>query len=46
MNVMILPSSAFDDTTAIIDEVGQLAHIKTVLKADVGDTLKNWQIGR
>ena len=45
MNVMILPSSAFDDTTAIIDEVGQLAHIKTVLKADVGDTLKIGKLG-
>ncbi|OBX50091.1 16S rRNA (uracil(1498)-N(3))-methyltransferase [Moraxella nonliquefaciens] len=45
MNVMILPSSAFDDTTAIIDEVGQLTHIKTVLKADVGDTLKIGKLG-
>lgn len=45
MNVMILPSSAFDDTTAIIDEVGQFTHIKTVLKADVGDTLKIGKLG-
>lgn len=45
MNVIILPPSAFDDTTATIDNAEQLNHIKTVLKASVGDTLKIGKLG-
>lgn len=45
MNVIILPPSAFDDTPATIDNAEQLNHIKTVLKASVGDTLKIGKLG-
>lgn len=45
MNIIILPPSAFGDTTAIIDNTNQLNHIKTVLKASVGDTLKIGKLG-
>ncbi|STZ56267.1 16S ribosomal RNA methyltransferase RsmE [Moraxella lacunata] len=45
MNVIILPPSTFDDTTATIDNAEQLNHIKTVLKASVGDTLKIGKLG-
>lgn len=45
MNVLILPKTAFVDNTAQITDTAQLAHIKTVLKANVGDTLKIGQLG-
>lgn len=45
MNIIILPPSAFDDTTATIDNAEQLNHVKTVLKASVGDTLKIGKLG-
>ncbi|OPH37993.1 16S rRNA (uracil(1498)-N(3))-methyltransferase [Moraxella lacunata] len=45
MNIIILPPSAFDDTTAMIGNADQLNHIKTVLKASVGDTLKIGKMG-
>lgn len=45
MNIIILPPSAFNDTTATIDNADQLNHIKTVLKASVGDTLKIGKLG-
>ncbi|MDO4896152.1 MAG: 16S rRNA (uracil(1498)-N(3))-methyltransferase [Moraxella sp.] len=45
MNVMILPPSAFCDTTATIDSAEQLSHIKKILRAKVGDTLKIGKFG-
>lgn len=47
MNIIILPISAFDDRGgAIITDPKQLSHIKNVLKATVGDTLKIGQLGQ
>lgn len=40
MNVLLLNPSCFHDNQAIISDTNQLTHIKTVLKANVGDTLK------
>lgn len=47
MNVLILPKASINHTdgTAIMTDVKQLTHIKTVLKADVGDTLKIGELG-
>lgn len=44
MNALILPTSAFCDDAACITDISQLTHIKTVLKAGVGDTLKIGQL--
>lgn len=47
MNIIILPISAFDDRGgAIITDPKQLSHIKNILKATVGDTLKIGQLGQ
>lgn len=42
MNVILLPKSAFcfHTQTAIIDDNTQVGHIKTVLSAQIGDTIK------
>lgn len=40
MNVLLLNSSCFDGNQAIISDANQLTHIKTVLKANIGDALK------
>lgn len=45
MNILLLQSSAFEGTQATIDDTKQLHHIKTVLKAQIGDTLKIGQLG-
>lgn len=45
MNVLILPTSAFADDTAVITDPAKLSHIHTVLKAQVGDTLKVGEFG-
>lgn len=47
MNTLILPKCAFDvaTATAVITNPAKLAHIKTVLQADVGDTLKIAKLG-
>lgn len=47
MNVIILPPSAFDESgNANITNPVQLTHIKNVLKATVGDTLKIGKLGQ
>lgn len=47
MNVVILPPSAFDESgNANITNPVQLTHIKNVLKATVGDTLKIGKLGQ
>lgn len=45
MNLLILPPSAFTKDTATITEPAKLSHIHTVLKAQVGDTLKVGEFG-
>lgn len=47
MNVIILPPSAFDESgNANITNPAQSTHIKNVLKATVGDTLKIGKLGQ
>lgn len=45
MNLLILPASAFVGNTAIVTDPTKLNHIRTILKAQVGDTLKVGQLG-
>lgn len=45
MNVLLLPSAQIDGDTATFDNPTQIAHIHTVLKAQVGDTLKIGELG-
>lgn len=45
MNILVLPAHAFaDERTAIITDTTQLNHIRTVLKAQIGDELKIGQL--
>lgn len=45
MNTLILPKVAINNNTATITNPAQLRHLKTVLNATVGDTLKIAQLG-
>lgn len=45
MNVLLLPPAQIDGDTATFDNPTQIAHIHTVLKAQVGDTLKIGELG-
>lgn len=45
MNVLLLGSECFNGDTAVITNAGQILHIKTVLKAKIGDVLKIGQLG-
>lgn len=45
MNTILLPNSAFADHFATITDPAQLNHIRTVLKARIGDTLKIAEFG-
>lgn len=45
MNVLLLPSAQIDGDMATFDNPTQIAHIHTVLKAQVGDTLKIGELG-
>lgn len=47
MNVLLLDKTAFDEEkkTAFIGNPMQIAHVKTILKAGVGDTLKIGKLG-
>ncbi|GAA0321246.1 16S rRNA (uracil(1498)-N(3))-methyltransferase [Psychrobacter aestuarii] len=45
MNCLLLPSAAFIDSRATITAAAQLMHIREVLKAGVGETLKVGMLG-
>lgn len=45
MNVLLLPPAKIDGDMAILDNPAQIAHIHTVLKAQLGDTLKIGELG-
>lgn len=45
MNVLLLPSAGIDNGTAVIEDTTQITHIHTVLKAQIGDTLKVGELG-
>lgn len=40
MNILLLPSTAFQNSTAVISDPAQLRHIHHVLAPQIGDTLK------
>lgn len=45
MNCILLPSSQIQNSSATITDTLQLEHIKTVLKAKIGDAIKIGEIG-
>lgn len=45
MNCILLPTASFQQDRAQIKDLAQIAHVKTVLTAKVGDTLKIGQLG-
>ena len=45
MNCILLPSSAIEGTCAHINDSAHISHIREVLKAEVGDTLKIGMLG-
>ena len=45
MNVLLLPSTAFNNHTAVISDSAQLRHIQHVLSPQIGDRLKIGELG-
>ena len=45
MNVLLLPSTAFNNHTAVISDSAQLRHIQHVLSLQIGDRLKIGELG-